>query len=155
MDTCRRSCILQCLGCRKWSTGRPSVDPLIDTAHYRIWVQAVFGDDTRGAWSASQDFTPLPDGHHLPLAISLQELQTTQTPRIEWGEPRVLNSVVERYDLYINLQGDRQEVYRHQHLPGGTLQQEVEVALAGNKTYEVWVRAFLRDGSVTRWGAVS
>jgi hypothetical protein len=132
------------------------LDTPIPDGSYEVWVRAHMKDRSETRWGVPRELTLVTESvpKFRPVMEFLAPANISDaTPQIRWEDAGSSHGLaVDRYDLYINLQGDRQEVYRRQHLPGGTLEHEVEVALAGNKTYEVWVRAFLRDGSVTRWG---
>lgn len=74
-------------------------------------------------------------------------LQTTATPTFTWNAP---SGDVERYDLFINTVGNRSaSVYRRTNLTATTHVIETQLS---DGTYEVWLRAYYSDGTVTRWG---
>lgn len=72
---------------------------------------------------------------------------TTSTPTLIWTDG---GSNVLRYDLYINVVGNRSTpIYRITDLT--TFSHTVQTAL-GDGRYEVWVRAVYQNGQSTRWG---
>jgi len=74
--------------------------------------------------------------------------QTTVDPTITWEDP---GFAVDRYDLYINPLGARSTVtYRRSNLTSTS--HKVETSLADGE-YEVWLRAFYSNGTVSRWGS--
>jgi len=74
--------------------------------------------------------------------------QTDARPTLTWPDP---GFAVDRYDLYINRVGNRSTaVYRRTNLTTNSHTLETTI---GDGDYEVWVRAYYSDGTVSRWGA--
>ncbi|MEZ6126521.1 MAG: hypothetical protein R3C49_25650 [Planctomycetaceae bacterium] len=128
---------------------RLQVDPLTDHASYRVWVQAVFPFESTTDWSANRDFLKLPDEFQTSLGLSVSPTQDTGSAFIQWGAP---SGQVERYELFINEVGHRATpVYHRTDLNSTEHRIEANEALPEGE-YEVWVRAFMADGSRSRWG---
>lgn len=71
----------------------------------------------------------------------------TSTPTLVWTDG---GSNVERYDLYINVVGNRSTpVYRVTNL---TTSSHTVLTSIGDGRYEVWVRAIYQNGQSSRWG---
>lgn len=117
-------------------------DSELDPGVYYAWIRATYDDGVYAGWSPVHQITvPAP-----PVRITNGGGSTVDaTPVIEWDPV----SAAGTYEIWVRSNDDGRPAYRvaglrwHKHRIADPLP-------VGN--YTVWVRAHLRNGSVSRWG---
>ena len=125
-------------GSTQWS---PSID--LPLGRYALWVRELVTDTVASNWSLRHVFI-----QDEPAVVVTGGLNPglNQTPRITWESPVDASN----YELWISRTGVPGAVYSVKNLRGTNHRLARPI---GNGTFTVWVRATLKDGRTTAWGA--
>ena len=125
-------------GSTQWS---PSMD--LPAGRYALWVRELVTDAVASNWSVRHVF--IQEESAVVVTDGLNP-GLNQTPKITW-ESRADAST---YELWISRTGVPGAVYSEKNLRGTSHRLARPI---GNGAFTVWVRATLKDGRTTAWGA--
>lgn len=118
---------------------------ILPDGQYRVWVQAVTLNGTRGVWSAGKDFVIQTSTINLPVTVlSASKLSNGQV-QFKW----VRNSGAASYEIYLT----NEETAISSHGIAGTTFSPSTVL--GDGTWKWWVRGILTGGQTGAWSTTA